>query len=334
MKKILWLIITIMINYSTVFSQCGEDTYMEVMAKAGKNVVLVRDFKVHMRPGNKRNPSPTIKYSVLMQKGLSYRFNIEGDKHSITQPVMQLSDRNNELGSTFDYTKGTNVGTFTYSCPRTGNYQVLISMRDGKAGCAVGLMSMLIDSAFYAQGYTKPEQDDYVLYLGVENPLNIVTDAQKPYKLDISINNGQIISHNNEYFAVVTQGDSAEIHAKVINQGDTVVEEIKQDFVIKPLPPPTVSLEKAKGEYIGYTDIVGLLKLVVKPSVYKIQEFYVSQSLTPYSGLISNSIYLTPEQMDLIKMLNSNDRFYINDIRVLTPDGKVELLGPLVYWIR
>jgi hypothetical protein len=332
MKKIAIWVVLLALGYYSGQAQCGEETYELALAQAGKDVVLVRDFKVRLKEGNKRNPIPSSRFSVLMQKGLTYRFTLSKDKYSIVEPVLQLFDRNELLGST--YKQGKDYDKFEYICARTGNYQVLISVLEGKAGCAIGLMSMVIDSAFYAQGNKVPQDDRYLLYAGIENPLSIITDQKDIKSKVISIDRGQIIEKDSNYYSLIPSLGPVNIHIKLINYADTMVEELNQEFIVVPIPAPTFKLEDSEREWITRSTMSNMIKLLVSPQLYKIEEFYISTDLGYNTGLRSTNEYLTYEMIEFIKDLGSEQRFYIKEIKVLTPKGTVEEYGPLRYYVQ
>jgi hypothetical protein len=332
-KTTIWVVILLLACYSG-YAQCEDATYELAVAKAGKDIVLVRDFKVKLREGNKRNPSPSSRFSVLMQKGLTYRFTISKDNTSAIDPILQLFDRGELLASTFEPKTNKNMERFEFKCQRTGNYQVLISMREAKASCAIGLMAMVTDSAFYAQGNSKPENDNYILYVGIENPLNIVTDQKEVKKTVITVNRGEIIQKESAWYVLVPTEGPVKIKVKLYNNVDSVVEEVDQEFKVIALPKPEISIEGSDKEYINTLFLGNLIKLLVKPSVYRIQEFYLSTDLSYNTGLRSNTDYLTNEMVSFIKSLAPQQKFYIKDIQLISPDGNITSVGPVWYYVR
>jgi hypothetical protein len=334
MNKIIIGIILCLPWFFAGYAQCGDETYELAVAQAGKDIVLVRDFRVKLNEGNKRNQTPSSRFNILMQKGLTYRFIISKDKNSDVQPVLQLFDRNNLLGSTFNIQSLQAMDKFEYLCTRTGNYQVFVSIRDSKAGCAVGIMSMVIDSAFYAQGNKIPENDKYTLYAGIKNPLHIYTDQKQVKRTEVTSSIGSIIVKDSLYYAFIPTVGTVSIKVKLFNFNDTVIEELEQVFKVIPLPKPVIKIEGVETEYLSTFNIGHVLKLSVVPSIYKIQEFYLSDESAYNSGYRSDNEYFTYEMIDFIKTLEPNKKIYLKEIKVVKPDGSVEHYGPITYFIR
>jgi hypothetical protein len=329
MQRIILIVVLLLWTNSYLRSQCNESLVQKATEQVGKDAVLVRDFKVKLKEASRKNPSPSSHFSVLMQKDITYRFNLLNAVEFDGKAMLQLYDKSNMLGSTYN----ENAGTFQYKCPRTGNYQVLITFVDGKAGCAAGIMSMVLDSSMQNKTASETEEVE-ILYLDMENPLQIITDLSKDEKIDISVDNGKIIRKDTNIFVIADHEGKAKVNVKVINAEGKITSEVVKDFNVYPLSAPKASLEKAKDEYINLADLTDINKIQVEPWAYKVLHFCLSKSRIPNSGLASNSEFLTHEQREFLRELTVNDRFYVGDIQVELPNGKVVTIEPLEYKIR
>ncbi|HEY4788398.1 MAG TPA: GldM family protein [Bacteroidales bacterium] len=315
-------------------AQCDKTLVQKATEQAGKDVVLVRDFKVKLKEGDKRNPAPVSRFSVLMQDGVTYRFNVIGASENAEPAILQLYDKSDLLGSTFDFDKGLNVTNFQYPCIRTGNYQVILSFRNNKAGCAAGIMTMVLDSAFMASRNQSEIPEEDVLYLGIENQLMISTDSVGSDRFEVSVDNGTVTEAQGHYVVKVQRPGSVKVLVKQIAANGKVMEETEKDFKAIPLPEPKIKLERTRDEYVNSFDFSTIYKLEVVPSVYRIMEYYVSDSRTPFSGFRSTDEFLTVEQKDFLKNLRSGQHFYIHDIKVECPDGRTITTNPIEYFVR
>jgi hypothetical protein len=315
------------------YAQCNEEMYQLALSQVGKEVVLVRDFKVKLREGNKRNPSPASKFSVLMQNGITYRFSIAKDKTSTVEPVLQLFDKNELLFTTFDVKQGKSVVNYDYLCNRTGSYQVILSMHENKAGCAIGIMAMVADSAFYAQGNNRAVDEKYILYAGVETPINYTTDQTAFSRVRVTIDRGEIIEKNSTFYALVPTVGPAKIKITLFNNTDSILENSEQEFKVIDLPEPEVSIRDVDNEYITAVSLGNNLRLKITPEIYQIIEFYI-EDIAPYGSYKSNSEFLTIEMLNFIKSLGPNKPFYLNRIKVAKPDGSVMYLKRQIYYMR
>jgi hypothetical protein len=269
-----------------------------------------------------------------MQKDLTYRFVIAYEKGSGNVPIMQLFDRNQLLGSTYDLKSNNNTGYFEHICLRTGNYQIYITSKEAREGCAIGLMAMVTDSAYYAQGNKKPVNDKYVLYAGIEHQLNIITDQPEFKKVEIVPERGHVYRKDSLWFALIPDAGPVKISVRLYNNSDSVIEKIDQQFDVIPLPKPEIKIEGVEGDYINTTTMGPLVKLIISPSVYKLNEFYISTDLSYNSGLRGFTEYLTNEMVDFIKALPNQQKLYIKDIQVTAPDGSVITINSVTYYIK
>jgi hypothetical protein len=210
----------------------------------------------------------------------------------------------------------------------------MITFIDGKAGCAAGLMSMVIDSAMHYSTTNPAEYEQEILYLDMENPLNIVTETKPDERVDISIDNGKIIRRDTDVFAIVDKEGTAKVTVKIIGKDNKVVEEVVKDFKASHMSAPKIMLEKAQGDFVNLFDLRDVSRLQVEPWGYRIVNFDISTTRSPMQGLRSNNEFLTFEQREFLQGLTVNDKFYINDIQVQLPNGKVITLGPIEYKVR
>lgn len=334
LNKALMGILALFLICNIGYTQCNEQMYELALAQAGKDVVLIRDFKVKLSEGTKRNPSPSSKFSVLMQKGITYRFTVSKNSMSATEPILQLFDRGELLASNYDARLAKTSDRFDFLCSRTGNYQVIISMRENKEGCAVGIMGMIADSAFYAQGNKKNEDNRYVLYAGIATPLHFITDQPEVGRVSITINRGEIIMKDSLFSALVPTEGSAKISITLYSKSDSIIEATDQDFNVIPLPAPEVRMEGTTDNNISSVLLESSARLYVTPDVYRIVEFYISDNLGVNTGYRSDSEFLTYEMINYLKSQLPQQRFYVKQILVAKPDGTQMRIGPLTYYIR
>jgi len=333
-NKIIFGIFTLLLACNTGYTQCNEKMYELAIAQVGNDVMLVRDFKVKLNEGTKRNPAPSSRFSVLMQHGITYRFIVVKDKQSLTEPILQLYNKSQLLGSTFDALQGKANDRFDFLCNRTGNYQVILSMRGSKEGCTVGIMAMVTDSAFYAQGNKKPEDNRSILYAGIATPLNLITDQPEVGKISMHINHGEIIEKDGAFSALVPNEGPVKIDIKLYNKSDSIIEDTEQEFNVIPLPYPKVSLEGATSEYISIASLGSVVHLNIEPEVYRVVEFQLWTEPGFNTGYQSTSDQLTIEMLNFLKTLHPQQKFYIKQVRVAKPDGSEIVLAPQAYYVR
>ncbi len=144
------IIITSLIIFSALFlfsfdtkAQCNEQLVHECALTVGDNATYMKDFRVKLKRGRRGKPAPVARFSVVLNKGVQYRFNLCKAVEFEGEPVLQLYDTNRLLGSTIDITTGDEYKSFDFICQKSAIYQVFISFKEGKEGCAVGILSIV-----------------------------------------------------------------------------------------------------------------------------------------------------------------------------------------------
>jgi hypothetical protein len=118
----------------------SEDDLVEICAMVAGDATFLKDFKIRLDAGD---PPPTQRFSVILKKGIKYRFSVCNSKDFDGKVVLQLLDNNRLLATTYIVATGTDHPTIDYVCTRTGAYHLFFNFRDGKPGLAVGLLSLV-----------------------------------------------------------------------------------------------------------------------------------------------------------------------------------------------
>ena len=118
----------------------SEDDLVEICAMIAGDATFLKDFKIRLDAGD---PAPTQRFSVILKKGIKYRFSVCNSKDFDGKVVLQLLDNNRLLATTYIVATGTDHPTIDYVCTRTGAYHLFFNFRDGKTGLAVGLLSLV-----------------------------------------------------------------------------------------------------------------------------------------------------------------------------------------------
>lgn len=118
----------------------SEDDLVEICAMVAGDATLLKDFTIRLDAGN---PAPTQRFSVILKKGIKYRFSVCNSNDFEGKVVLQLLDNNRLQATTYVVATGKDYPSIDYSCTKTGAYHLFYSFRDGKPGLAVGLLSLV-----------------------------------------------------------------------------------------------------------------------------------------------------------------------------------------------
>jgi len=145
MKKVLYILIPILFIFSNteVQAQCNSSLVTICSAKLGDDATYLKELRARLKAHQKGQQKPVARFSLLLNKGNHYRFNICNAKEFNSNAILQLYDKGKLLGTSYFAKTGKHYPYFDFICPKTGVYKVLISFEDGKEGCAVGILSLV-----------------------------------------------------------------------------------------------------------------------------------------------------------------------------------------------
>jgi hypothetical protein len=134
------LISFFLMGFSTKSYAQSEDDLVEICAMVAGDATFLKDFKIRLDAGD---PAPTQRFSVILKKGIKYRFSVCNSKDFDGKVVLQLLDNNRLLATTYQVASGKDFPSIDYVCTKTGAYHLFFNFRDGKPGLAVGLLSLV-----------------------------------------------------------------------------------------------------------------------------------------------------------------------------------------------
>lgn len=124
-------------------AQCNSTLVTVCSAEIGEDATYLKELRAKLQAHKKGQQKPVARYSLLLNKGNHYRFNVCGAQEFDSEPILQLYDKSKLLGSTYYAKTDRHYPAFDFICPKTGVYKVLVSFTEGKEGCAVGILSLI-----------------------------------------------------------------------------------------------------------------------------------------------------------------------------------------------
>jgi hypothetical protein len=142
MKKILFSLLVVLIGvafFNKVKAQ-SEEELVQICTMVAGDADYLKDFRIKLDAGD---PPPVQRFPVLLKKDVKYRFTVCNSKDYEGKVILQLFDNNRQLATTYIVATGKDYPYIDWVCTKTGAYHLVYSFRDGKAGLAVGLLSMV-----------------------------------------------------------------------------------------------------------------------------------------------------------------------------------------------
>lgn len=143
MKKIVSILVLLFMAKTIAFSQCNQGLIDSCISGLNKNLTYLHQYKAKLASAQDKNNPPVARFSVLLTKGNTYQFNVCSAMDFEGEGVLQLLDGSVMVANTYNPKTKTNYKAFKFQCNKSAIYNIYISFIEGKAGCAVGLVSMV-----------------------------------------------------------------------------------------------------------------------------------------------------------------------------------------------
>ncbi len=179
-----------------------------------------------------------------------------------------------------------------------------------------------------------------VLYIGVDNPVEISVPGVPGEKIFPTLSNGKIRKEGDAYIINVTKGPTAEISvmAEIDKQKRSMGSKL---FRVKTVPDPVAKVNGLKGGAIDKNVMLAMAGVSADMEnfdfdlVFKVTAFNVTAIQSGFARIEpSKSNKFTPQQLSLIKAAQKNQKVYIEDIKAIGPDGTTRSLGTLSFTLK
>lgn len=195
--------------------------------------------------------------------------------------------------------------------------------------------SFIKDTIIQSCLYIETPLTDF-LYVGVDNIIKINNDESFKKSMKPVIDNGSIVNVSNDTYAVSVKKVGSTFIKIIDAENNTVLFEKK--YKIKRLPNATIDVGQNLDFSIDKKVIVN--KNNVSAEIYNLDiDLHcevLSFTLSTFNkkrGFIqnnSNSDNFTEEQKTQLKELDSGDKVYFENIKVLHPDGTKRIISPVI----
>lgn len=328
--KVLFLLSIFYLN-----AQCDKGLIEKAITQSGDSALFLKSFKAKLRKGKLKRPERVAKYLIRLKSNTTYRFNVLNDKKYEGKVILQLFKKDKFQNSTYDFENQVDKQSFDFYCYESGNYEIIMSFLEGKPGCAVGIMSMMInDSSKIDEKYIKQ-----ILYLGIKNPLYISYDEEQGANIHVSTSQGYITGKNNNYLIELQDTGFVIVNVKVTDSLGNITEKISQAFKVKKIPVPIIGIKGIYGGYILKDQLLNskgpeLDISQLMSNKYEILSFYISKDLSNIREIPSVYDKFSEKQISFLRELKQGSVFYLTKIKVIFPDGNIHELNSQKFIIR
>ncbi len=320
------------------YAQCDNTLVDKAISQSGTNAVYLREFKVRF-DGLEKGKIPLARYPVLLSKNTTYRFNVCNAEDFEGKVVLQLYLKDKLERSTFDSKKNKDLQRFDFTPDKAATYEVVMSFAEGKAGCAVGILSMLSDKDITLDKDNQDELD--ILYANADNPVVIYDDEDDFANIDVEIDNGTITrAEGVNYIIHPQETGTALLTIRVLNRNGTLREFKQKKYAVFAMDKPYAAIRGAENNIvIDKQELItsGRLDLWFSENMkcnYQIISFTLSYKNDLISGISSTSSKFSKPQKEWLKKLPEGTRLYIKNIKARTADHVVMDIAPIDFEIK
>jgi hypothetical protein len=143
MKK---LIITLSFLFSIgllSFGQTTDPLVGKCIINAGDNAKYLKDFRIQLGKAPAESEL-RFKANMSLWKNTKYRFDLCNTSDSKGQLILSIKDDANKIiTSSFDQKTGKTYSFVTFTCNRSGIYQLNYDFTNGQQGSGVGVVSLV-----------------------------------------------------------------------------------------------------------------------------------------------------------------------------------------------
>ena len=144
MKAIKIAILSVILSFAAWNSQAQCNAKLvDIAVSQNRGATYMKDFRVKLPAAQPGKKQPIARFKIMLNAGSHYRFNVAKAKEFPGEPVIQLYEGKRLLGTSYLASKNKDFKMFDFLCTKTTTYEIVITFRDGKAGCAVGILSLV-----------------------------------------------------------------------------------------------------------------------------------------------------------------------------------------------
>lgn len=174
-----------------------------------------------------------------------------------------------------------------------------------------------------------------VLYIGVENPVDIAVSGYNPEDISVSINNGLIKNVNGTYMVYPKTPGFATISVFAKN-----VKVKEAEFRVKLFPDPIAKVAGRMRGNISKTDLLKAecvtadLENVDFDVIFKVIEFEIFADIRGFQiEAKAETNNITDKQKEIIMNAPIGNKIYFSDIKAIGPDGRIRELNGIMLTI-
>lgn len=146
MTRILLLFIIAVFSLTPIISkaQCDQ-AFINACAQGDSKAKYVKHFRIRFAEAKNIKKRSEGKFAIMLNKGNHYRFFVCNDPSKAGKTIIELSNDFTQFGGNYNASTGKEYKAFDFLCTKTGPYYLKMFFKDGKEGCGVCVIALVVD---------------------------------------------------------------------------------------------------------------------------------------------------------------------------------------------
>lgn len=145
MYKILAIFIfTVFFFNSNLLAQCDND-FINSCSQNGGEAKYIKHFRIRFEEAKNKKKISEGNFTIMLNKGNHYRLLVCNDPSKPGQTIINLANDFSNYGSNYNPQADKMYKALDFLCTKTGPYYLNMYFKDGKAGCGVCVLTLVMD---------------------------------------------------------------------------------------------------------------------------------------------------------------------------------------------
>lgn len=125
-------------------AQCDQ-ALIDGCASGDSKAKYVKHFRIRFAEAKNIKKRSEGLFTIMLMKGNHYRFYTCNDSGKTGRTIVQLSSDFGNYGGNYNEKTDSEYKAFDFLCTKTGPYYLKLFFKDGKEGCGVCIVSLVMD---------------------------------------------------------------------------------------------------------------------------------------------------------------------------------------------
>jgi len=126
-------------------AQCDQ-ALIDNCASGSENLKYIKHFRIRFAESKNEKNRSEGKFTIMLSKGSHYRFSVCNDPSKPGATIMELANDFSKFGGNYNDVDNKEYKAFDFLCTKTGPYYLSMFFKDGKEGCGVCVISLVMDN--------------------------------------------------------------------------------------------------------------------------------------------------------------------------------------------